>query len=132
MADIVNGLLLRNGEVLLVRRSPHRTSYPDRWSFPGGHVEVGESAEEALVRELGEELAIAPTAWSFMSTIEDRPPGSEHTNRFYMFKVTDWQGKPALCGTEHTEMRWLDPSAAAMMPDHALPHYRGLLRALCG
>src|SRR5437667_5927330 len=55
MTDIVNGLLLRNGAVLLARRSAGRQAYPNRWSFPGGHVEAGESLDDALIRELREE-----------------------------------------------------------------------------
>jgi len=58
MTDIVNGLLVRDGLVLMARRSRHRRSYSDTWSFPGGHVEPGETFDEALVRELHEELGI--------------------------------------------------------------------------
>jgi 8-oxo-dGTP diphosphatase len=38
MRNIVNALFLRNGKVLLARRSHHRSTYPDLWSFPGDHV----------------------------------------------------------------------------------------------
>lgn len=130
MADIVNGLLVRDNQVLLVRRSQHRSFYPDTWSFPGGHVEAAESLDEALVRELREELAIVPTAWASMGTIEDHNPASGRTIRFHLFKVTEWQGAPFLRGDEHTEMRWLDPAVAALMPDHALPQYHDLLKAI--
>lgn len=43
MRNIVNALLLREGKVLLARRSRHRKAYPDLWSFPGGHVEGDET-----------------------------------------------------------------------------------------
>ena len=52
MRNIVNALFLRDGMVLLARRGPHRSAYPDRWSFPGGHVEQDETLTEALVREV--------------------------------------------------------------------------------
>ncbi len=41
MADIVNDLLLQDGQILMTRRSPLRRTYPNIWSFPGGHVEEG-------------------------------------------------------------------------------------------
>ena len=56
MKDIVKAMLLRGTNVLLARRSSGRRNYPDRWSFPGGHVETGEALDDALMRELQEEI----------------------------------------------------------------------------
>jgi 8-oxo-dGTP diphosphatase len=53
---VVAAILLRAGQVLLCHRSPRRRWYPDVWDFPGGHVEAGERPEEALRREVAEEL----------------------------------------------------------------------------
>ena len=50
MRNIVNALLLRQGSVLLARRSPHPKAYPGLWSFPGRHVQAGETLEQALIR----------------------------------------------------------------------------------
>ena len=60
MKDIVKAMLLRGTNVLLARRSSARRTYPDRWSFPGGHVETGEALDDALVRELQEEIGLTP------------------------------------------------------------------------
>lgn len=55
----VVAVILRQGErVLLCHRSPSRRWYPDVWDFPGGHVEPGERPEDALRREMREELAV--------------------------------------------------------------------------
>jgi 8-oxo-dGTP diphosphatase len=66
MRDIVNALLVRDGGVLLTRRSQHRAAYGGLWSFPGGHVEPGETLTEALVREVQEEVGLTPTRFSFV------------------------------------------------------------------
>ena len=51
--------LVRDGRVLLCHRVPQKADNPDRWDFPGGHVEAGESDGEALARELQEEVGVA-------------------------------------------------------------------------
>jgi len=54
---VVVGLLLDKGKVLMCQRSPKKI-YPLHWEFPGGKVESGEKLDEALIRELREELGI--------------------------------------------------------------------------
>src|SRR4051794_1560231 len=71
MRNIVNALFVRNGCVLLARRSPKRRIYPDVWSFPGGHVDEGETLAEALIRELNEEVGVVPITYVLMGTISD-------------------------------------------------------------
>ncbi|MFP3547153.1 NUDIX domain-containing protein [Rhizobium sp. SIMBA_035] len=51
MIDLSCGIFMRDGLILLVRRALHKDWYPDRWDIAGGHVETGESVEEALVRD---------------------------------------------------------------------------------
>lgn len=126
MRVIVNAILLQGGSVLLARRSPIRKAYPDQWSFPGGHVEKGETLEEGLVRETGEEIGIVPLTYSALGTITD--PNAPAT--YHMFGVTSWQREPAILDDEHTELTWFTLADAASLPDLALEAYRPLLRGL--
>ena len=126
MRIIVNALLLQGGNVLLARRSPKRKAYPGLWSFPGGHVEAGETLEEALIRETAEEVGIVPGAYSALGTIAD--PNAPAT--YHMFGVTSWKGEPAILDDEHTELTWFDLTEASSLPDLALEAYRLLLRGL--
>ena len=115
---IVNAVLIRNGAVLLARRSAHRASYPGLWSFPGGHVEPGETLEAALVREVGEEVGVAPTAFRPLGTIADPNAAGDDPVTYHMYAVEAWSGgEPSALGDEHSELRWFNLPDASSLPD---------------
>jgi 8-oxo-dGTP diphosphatase len=129
--DIVNALLNRERMVLLARRSPLRKSYPGLWSFPGGHVESGETAEQALTRECREEIGITPTDYAMLGRTSDPNAPADDPVTYHMYSVTRWVGgEPTIVDDEHTELRWLLVAAAAALPDLALEEYRPLLNLL--
>ena len=72
MRDCVVALIIRDQRILLGRRSPTRDFYPNVWDLFGGHVEPGERQHEALIRELGEELDIRPTTWTYLQTSQSQ------------------------------------------------------------
>ena len=127
VTEIVNAVLLRDGCVLLARRSAARKAYPGLWSFPGGHVERGEDLEQALHRELGEEVGIVPVECHPLAPITDPHVA---TTTYRMYAVTAWQGEPAILDHEHSELRWFPLNAATSLPDLALDAYRPLFDGL--
>ena len=101
--EVVMALLRRKDRVLLCHRSPDREWFPDVWDFPGGHVEPGEHAADALVREVHEELGVAidaPTDATF-GTLDDRDMHG------VVWVVDSWRGEPVnCCPDEHDAIGW--------------------------
>jgi mutator protein MutT len=124
-AELVCGLLVRDGSALLVHRRPDREVYPGVWDFPGGHVEPGETGPAALVRELAEELGIAiPEPAAPADLVLEDPEW-----RLRVWIVADWLGEPRNAQPEeHDDLRWFSRAAASGV-DFADPEYRDLLRA---
>ena len=131
MRDIVNALLIRQGLVLLAKRSPRRKAYPNLWSFPGGNVEKGESLAKALDRELREEIGVAPIDYKLLGTIADPNTAKDDPVTYHMYAVTAWRGgEPTIIDDEHTELRWFKLAAAISLADLAVAEYRPLLQGI--
>ncbi|MDH7787948.1 8-oxo-dGTP diphosphatase [Ochrobactrum sp. 19YEA23] len=116
MVDIVNAVFVGPKGILLARRSPHKKAYPDLWSFPGGHVEADETLEEALIREIAEELNTTPQRFEFLMQIDD-PTKSVS---FHIHIVSSWDREPEIANNEHTELKWLSIEDARGLHDLAL------------
>ncbi len=120
----VGAILLKDGVLLLGRRAAHR-SYPDCWDIIGGHVEPGETIEQALVREVAEEIGVAPVQFAKLSLL--RAEGIE----LHIYRVDAWSGgSPALHGDEHVELRWFTVDAACALPNLATTEYVQVFREL--
>lgn len=101
---VAAGLLVADGEVLLSHRHPRRRHYPNCWDAVGGHIEPGESPEQALVRECLEEIGVTVTRARLTMTvaIEDL--------ELHAFVVEAWTGKPTnLAPDEHDVLEWFRP-----------------------
>ncbi len=129
MRTIVNGLLVRHRTLLMMKRAPQRRAYPDRWSFPGGHLEEGETAVDGLKRELAEEIGIALSDHRFLGSICD-PNARDEDVVYHLYVVTGWAGEPRILDDEHSEMRWLSKREALDLDDLALVEYRALIERL--
>jgi len=86
-------LIDRDGRILLAQR-PEGKSMAGLWEFPGGKVEVGETPETALIRELEEELGI--NTWS--SCLAPLSFASHSYDDFHLlmplFACRKWEGTP--------------------------------------
>jgi mutator protein MutT len=128
---IACGILIRDNQILLARRAPQKLAYPDFWGLLGGQLEVGETPQQALIRELQEEAGITPTQYRSVGIIAAPDPIRYGEALLHVYLVTSWAGgEPAMLGDEHTEFRWLAATDAALLPDLAVDAYRELFRTL--
>ena len=100
MAAVVGAAIVRGDRVLAARRTAPPAA-AGRWEFPGGKVEAGETPEEALVREIGEELGCTVVVEAWLDGAV--PVGAAHVLTVAVARLVD--GEPA--PTEHDQVRWL-------------------------
>ena len=103
--------------ILLGKRTARRASYPNVWDVPGGHCEPRETPEEALVRELQEEIGITPTAWRPLGELRTPIPDRDEPLVLNMYTVTAWTGTPHnRLPEEHAEVAWFTIDDACRLP----------------
>jgi len=103
--EVVAGIIMDGEKVFATQRG--YGDYKDFWEFPGGKMEPGETQQQALARELKEELAIDVNVGEFLCTVEHDYPAFHLT--MHCFYCTIAGGKaPKLL--EHEAARWLAPA----------------------
>lgn len=86
--------LLDDGGRVLVQRRPPGSDLAGLWEFPGGKIEIGESPEAALVREMREELGIIVDPGDLISAcFASEPLGTRHL-LLLLFLCRRWRGTP--------------------------------------
>lgn len=114
--------------VLLGKRDQKRAFYPDVWDVLGGHLEPGENAEQALIRELREEAGVTPTEWRSLGEFNEPLPGGDGSIVLHLYAVTSWNGVPRnRSPEEHSEISWFAVEDASRLP-LAHPAYPEILR----
>ncbi|MDR2240817.1 MAG: Nudix family hydrolase [Zoogloeaceae bacterium] len=116
-------ILQADGRFLLGRRPPGKP-YAGYWEFPGGKIEAGETAAQALARELHEELDIAVDRATPWIVREFAYPHADV--RLHFFRVESWRGE--IRALHHDALMWQTVDAVDVAP--LLPANLAVLRGL--
>ncbi|MDN5721898.1 MAG: (deoxy)nucleoside triphosphate pyrophosphohydrolase [Corynebacterium sp.] len=108
----VVGAVLTQGTKILAAQRGEGMSLSGMWEFPGGKIEEGETPQEALRRELEEELLCS-------AEIGEKVESTEYEYDFGIVILTTFFGtivdkEPTL--TEHSEVRWVEASDLGGLP----------------
>jgi mutator protein MutT len=119
----IGAVVIDDGSVLLVRRG--REPLKGEWSLPGGALELGETLQQGIVREVLEEtgLTVAPVS---VVEVLDRITRDEESGRIrYHYVLVDFlcrvAGGELCCGSDADDARWVNRSALYERGEYRLP-----------
>ena len=113
MIVVAAALVGDDGRVLLQQRPPGR-HMEGLWEFPGGKVDDGELPEEALVRELEEELGIAVDAASLVPAAFASADAGEKHLLLLLYICRSWHGAPE--ALHASDLLWVRPDEMPALP----------------
>ncbi|HAN4398507.1 TPA: CTP pyrophosphohydrolase [Escherichia coli] len=111
MIEVVAAIIERDGKILLAQRPAH-SDQAGLWEFAGGKVELDESQQQALVRELNEELGIEATVGEYVASHQREVSG--RIIHLHAWHVPDFHG--TLQAHEHQALVWCSPEEALQYP----------------
>jgi len=107
---IVSAVVVANGKILLLQRDDNPgIRDPNCWQLPGGGVEDGEMPDEAIKRELQEEIGIIPSLLNFLIS----PSAETHA---YYARLTDEEVRSIKKGDEGKDLRFFSFDELSQIP----------------
>ena len=102
--SVVAAVILHQGKYLCALKGEHKYSYlSNKYEFPGGKIEFNETAEQALIREIHEELNLAIDVKSYLLTVE-------HSYIDFQIELATYLCEPTIIDElvihEHKDIKW--------------------------
>ena len=112
--DVAVGVLIDPDGRFLITSRPNGKVYADHWEFPGGKVEAGETVEQALRRELHEELGITiGPAQPWKTALHDY---AHALVRLHFCKVFEWRGEFEMREAQRMTWQTLPVAVKPLLP----------------
>ena len=105
VTEVVAALVWRDDKFMICQRPAHKARGL-LWEFVGGKVELGETKEQALIRECREELAVAISVGDIFFDVTHEYP--DLTVHLTLFNAVIIDGEPQKL--EHNDIKWITPS----------------------
>ena len=119
---VVGAIIIHNNRIFATQRG--YGDFKDGWEFPGGKIEPGETPQEALVREIKEELDTEIEVVDYLETVEYDYPNFHLSMDCFFCTIKSGE----LVLKEHEAARWL--TADTLDSVDWLPADRGLIKAI--
>ncbi len=100
--EVVAAVIRDDGKIFTSQRA--YGEFKGQWEFPGGKIEEGETKEQALIREIKEELNVSIKVDDFLCTVTHTYPSFKLTMHVYLCEISS--GNIQLL--EHADGKWLD------------------------
>jgi 8-oxo-dGTP diphosphatase len=114
VVEVAVGILIRGDASFLMTTRPKGKAYESYWEFPGGKLEAGESVQDALRRELREELGVEVERAELWSTeMVDYPHALVRLN---FCKVVAWTGELTMHEGQQASWQQLPVEVAPVLP----------------
>ena len=102
---VVAGLILQNNKLLICQR-PNFKDHPLKWEFPGGKIKNDETNEEALIREINEELSINIINYEELISYDFNYKDLNKKVFIYFYLVNNFSGN--VLNNFHKELKWIE------------------------
>jgi 8-oxo-dGTP diphosphatase len=119
----IHAVIANRGRILVLKRAPVMSYRPGSWDLPGGHIALGESFENCLLREVKEETAldVAIDRLLGLHSMVSEP----YLQALYACRLTVFQNVK-LRPDEHVEHRWVAPAELASL--ELIPYLESILK----
>ena len=102
---VVAGLILQNDKLLICQR-PKFKDHPLKWEFPGGKIKKHESSEDALIREINEELSINIISYKELISYSFNYSNLNKTVIINFYLIKNFTGK--ILNNFHNQLKWIE------------------------
>lgn len=89
--EVVGAAIMRDGKLFATQCASKKPEIPFQWEFPGGKIEDGETAQQAIFRELSEELSIKVEVKELITTVSYQYPHFHMTMQIFLCSLDENQ-----------------------------------------
>ena len=103
--EVVAGLIFQNNKLLICQR-PKFKDHPLKWEFPGGKIKKNETSEDALIREINEELSINIFNYNELISYNFNYSDLGKTVFINFYLIKNFTGK--ILNNFHNQLKWIE------------------------